>query len=121
MTYPEVIIDAKEIMVHKTKLQDRKYIKQFVNEVIDAIHMEKWGTIRMQYAYEPSELRGWTCFQGIITSNLTLHLFEEENSLYLNVFSCKDFDENVVLDKVRTFFNPAVIRIQRIARGFEDD
>jgi S-adenosylmethionine/arginine decarboxylase-like enzyme len=43
--------------------------------------------------------------QLIETSNITAHFVEENNSMYLDVFSCKDFDPQVVEEAVKEFFD----------------
>jgi S-adenosylmethionine/arginine decarboxylase-like enzyme len=49
--------------------------------------------------------KGYTLIQLIETSNIAAHFVEENNSMYLDVFSCKDFDANVVKDAVHEFFD----------------
>ena len=42
----------------------------------------------------------------IETSNITAHFVEETNDMYLDVFSCKPFDEKKVEDIVGAYFGP---------------
>jgi hypothetical protein len=41
---------------------------------------------------------------------------EENNSMYLDVFSCKDFDANVVKDAVHEFFDAQRFRTKLMLR-----
>jgi len=41
---------------------------------------------------------------------------EENNSMYLDVFSCKDFDANVVKDAVYEFFDAQKFRTKLMLR-----
>ena len=56
----------------------------------------------------------------ITTSNVMLHIFEDNDSLCLDLFSCKGFDPQVVTAVVRRFFNPTQISTQLINRNFAD-
>ncbi len=49
---------------------------------------------------------GYTLVQLIETSNIMAHFVEETNDIYLDVFSCKDFDPNVVEEIVNQYFQP---------------
>ena len=62
--------------------------------------------------------KGYTLVQLIETSNITAHFVEEKNDLYLDVFSCKTFDEKTVREVVNHYFGPAgmdTLLIQRDA------
>ena len=50
--------------------------------------------------------KGYTLIQLIETSNIAGHFCEETNDLYLDVFSCKPFDKEVVKKVVNQFFMP---------------
>ena len=41
-------------------------------------------------------LKGTSAVQFIMTSNITIHTLDLMKRVYLNIFSCKDFDPNVV-------------------------
>ena len=47
---------------------------------------------------------GYTLVQLIETSNICCHFVEENNSFYLDVFSCKPFEPQDVLDTVTKYF-----------------
>jgi S-adenosylmethionine/arginine decarboxylase-like enzyme len=49
---------------------------------------------------------GYTLVQLIETSNICGHFVEETNDMYLDVFSCKDFDPEVVKRVVSNYFHP---------------
>lgn len=48
---------------------------------------------------------GATCIQFIETSNITVHTIWPQLTVYLNIFSCRDFDANVVIGFCEWFFN----------------
>lgn len=51
---------------------------------------------------------GYTLVQLIQTSNICAHFVEETNDIYLDVFSCKDFDPKVVERVASLYFAPQV-------------
>jgi S-adenosylmethionine decarboxylase len=50
--------------------------------------------------------KGYTLVQLIETSNITAHFVEETDDLFLDVFSCKEFEEKDVIDMVDHHFTP---------------
>lgn len=50
--------------------------------------------------------KGYTLVQLIETSNITGHFVEETDDMYLDVFSCKTFDQEIVRDTVNYYFGP---------------
>ena len=60
--------------------------------------------------------KGYTLIQLIETSNIAAHFVEENNSMYLDVFSCKDFDADVVKEAVHEFFDAKYFNSKVILR-----
>ncbi len=44
------------------------------------------------------ELAGWTVYQPITTSNITVHAVTADNSAFVNVFSCRPFDAQAAIE-----------------------
>jgi len=59
---------------------------------------------------------GFTLVQLIETSNITAHFCDESRDIYLDVFSCKDYDPKKVVEIVETYFYPSSIRLSVIDR-----
>lgn len=122
MTYPELIIDCKDLNVPMKFLRSRDYVRLFINSLIKDINMRKLGRLNLQYLNDPDEkLTGMSASQIIYTSSITLHIYEYDDTLSLNVYSCREFDDDKVVDCVRAFFNPAKISVKRVMRGFNED
>ena len=60
--------------------------------------------------------KGYTLVQLIETSNITAHFVEEKNDMYLDVFSCKVFDEKTVREVVNRYFYPGGMDTRLIQR-----
>ena len=115
-----MIVDCKELNIEPSFKSNRQYVKLFIDTLIKEVNMQKWGRAQVQYLNEPAHLRGLSYSQMITTSNVMLHIFEDNDSLCLDLFSCKGFDSQVVTAVVRRFFNPTQISTQVISRGFMD-
>lgn len=79
-------------------------IKNFTNELVRRIDMTAYGDPQI-VMFGTGNKKGYTLIQLIETSNIAAHFVEENNSMYLDVFSCKDFDPSVVKEVVREYFD----------------
>jgi S-adenosylmethionine/arginine decarboxylase-like enzyme len=59
---------------------------------------------------------GISAVQLITTSAITIHTNDQARDLYLDVFSCKWFAEDTVLNKVKQMFAPQEITYQIVMR-----
>lgn len=90
---------------------NRKSIKKYFHELCDLIDMERekicwWddhGLPLEDHETEP-HLKGTTAVQFIKTSNVVIHTLDLLKAAYINVFSCKDFDENIVKEFSENWF-----------------
>jgi S-adenosylmethionine/arginine decarboxylase-like enzyme len=53
---------------------------------------------------------GITLIQLIETSNITCHFVDYNGSSFWDVFSCKPFDQQIVVDLIREYFKPKAIQ-----------
>lgn len=60
--------------------------------------------------------KGYTLVQLIETSNICAHFCEETNDMYLDVFSCKTFNPDVVRMVVEESFRPKQMNQQFVTR-----
>jgi S-adenosylmethionine/arginine decarboxylase-like enzyme len=70
----------------------------------------------IEYLTPTEENSGYSLMQMIMTSNITAHFVNSNNSAYIDVFSCKEFDNNTVIKIVNKFFSPRKIRTTFITR-----
>ena len=70
-----------------------------------------------QTAIGQDDKEGFTAIQIIETSTITAHFINSTGSLYLDVFSCKEYDKLVVEKLIKQYFKPqAQIKIQSLIR-----
>ena len=120
MKYPHLLLDCKDITVSDTFLNDRAYMKAFMNHLVQVIDMKKLGRLHIEFLDAPEELVGFSAVQLIHTSSIVLHVYPFDQTLNLDVFSCKQFDCQVVIDLVRRYFEPGTVSSQIIYRGFSE-
>jgi len=81
-----------------------KVITGFAKTLVKRIDMVAFGQPQV-VMFGSGNKKGYTLVQLIETSNITAHFVEENNSMYLDVFSCKDFNADVVKEAVTEFFD----------------
>lgn len=91
------------------------HIKKFSEDLVKAINMKPYGNPLIEH-FGSGDAVGITLVQLIETSNITAHFCEKSNSGYIDVFSCRDFDERDVEDELQKKFNPTSIDTQIIYR-----
>lgn len=92
----ELILDLYECDLKK--ISDGEYIKQFAIKLCDeVIFMKRFGEPQVSYFGLDSPITaGYSLVQLIETSLISAHFSEYKKSVYLNIFSCKWFDAEVV-------------------------
>lgn len=107
----ELVLDADKCDLNS--IQSLENISAFVDEVIEVTKMQKMGKLHSHYLEDTPEHRekgiiGWSVCQFIVTSSITIHFCEdpEKNygTLYLNFFSCKEYDKEDVKELVKKCF-----------------
>ena len=79
-------------------------IGNFTRDLVRRIDMVAYGEPQI-VMFGTGNKKGYTLIQLIETSNIAAHFVEENNSMYLDVFSCKDFDPAIVKEVVREYFD----------------
>ena len=97
----------------KTPFETEEFTNQWIKELVADIDMEILKEPSSIYCDEPDN-KGISSFCLITTSHISLHSWEktDPNLVQLDVYSCKQFDTNIVLNKLKKF-NP-----QRIGGKF---
>jgi len=64
----------------------------------------------------PSHVRGTTAVQFILTSSITLHAIDDHKSLYLNFFSCDNFNAHTIANYTRDYFKGEIVAQSTLRR-----
>ncbi len=97
-------------------IRSKLTITDFVLELVQAIDMVAYGSPQVVH-FGSGDKAGFTLVQLIETSNIVCHFIEETNAMCLDVFSCKDFDPEVVIDVIEKYFSPKYFNTEIIYRG----
>lgn len=77
-------------------IRDAEAIKRFVIELCDLIEMKRFGECVVVNFGEDERVAGFSMTQLIETSLISAHFANASNATYLDVFSCKPYDPEVV-------------------------
>lgn len=101
----------------------RKSIRNYFKRLCEVIEMERadlhwWDDLHTpsgELMTEP-HLVGISAIQFITTSNITIHALDLLENVYINIFSCKDFDPEVVKVFSKNWFKGEIVNSQIIDR-----
>ena len=96
---------------------DLGYVLSWMNNLIDKIDMKLMQGPNITYV-DQKGYRGITCMALIETSHIVLHIWDEQSPvLYqLDVYSCKSFDLNIVLNCLKESFKVSKIQYKFLDR-----
>ncbi len=116
----ELILDMHGCDVGKFT---RKSIEEYMEAVCAAIDMEREDLHFWDYEGVPEEelpkeahLLGTSAVQFITTSNIVIHTLDLLKAVYVNIFTCKEFDEKVAEQITKEWFGAKECRARFIER-----
>ena len=86
------------------KIRSADHIRQFVKDLCDLIEMKRFGKTQVVHFGEDERVAGFSMVQLIETSLISAHFANQTNATYLDVFSCKPYDPEVVREFAREYF-----------------
>lgn len=116
----ELILDLHNCNVNKFT---RQIIESFFIELCKKIDMQRadlhwWDDLDLPEDERENEphLKGTSAIQFITTSNITIHTLDMLKSVYLNIFSCKDFDPTIAMEFSKNWFEGEIVSSQIVVR-----
>ncbi len=85
-------------------IRDGETIKRFVSELCELIEMKRFGECVVVNFGEDERVAGFSMMQLIETSLISAHFANASNTIYLDVFSCKPYDPQIVEKFAVEFF-----------------
>jgi len=79
-------------------------IRQFVIELCELIQMKRFGDTQVVHFGEEERVAGFSMVQLIETSLISAHFANQTNTTYLDVFSCKVYDPELVKEFSQAYF-----------------
>jgi len=118
----EAIIDLKNCNVKKfTRESIEEYFRILCDKKIDMIRdkLVFWDDEGVPEEYKMTEphTSGISAVQFILTSSIVIHTLDMTGEIYVNIFSCKDFDGQVAIDFTKEWFEGEIRKQHVIDRG----
>lgn len=102
---------------------NRKSIRKYFRLLCAQIDMKAeklcwWDDYGLEPALQQklAHTKGTTAVQFILTSNITIHTLDILKNVYINVFSCKDFDAKIAMKFSEEWFKGKIVNSQIIKR-----
>lgn len=93
-------------------IRNAEKIKAFVVELCNLIRMKRFGETQVVHFGEDEKVAGFSMVQLIETSLISAHFANLTNTAYLDVFSCKPYDPEIVADFACGFFGGSRVTTQ---------
>jgi S-adenosylmethionine/arginine decarboxylase-like enzyme len=101
----------------KGLIGSKENIHNFIKELVVAIDMVAFGEPWIErFATHSADKAGISFCQMIETSNITGHFCDNDGNFYIDVFSCKPFTNETVIETVDKYFKPEKVRMHYISR-----
>jgi len=98
-----LILNARKC--NSLRISNPRTIELFAENMVNRINMKAFGRPIVQWFGEDNKA-GFTLVQLIETSNITGHFCDDSGDAYLDIFSCRYFDEFVARAVVQEWFEP---------------
>lgn len=85
-------------------IKDELEIKRFVYKLCELIDMKRYGECECVDFGEDIRVSGYSMFQLIETSNISAHFVNLNGNVYLDIFSCKEYDIDTTVHFSTMFF-----------------
>jgi S-adenosylmethionine/arginine decarboxylase-like enzyme len=109
-----LILDCANGDIDKTK--DIEHITKWIKQLVIDIDMVPYGEPQV-FHFGDGNLAGVTALQFITTSNILVHFMDDTGNFYLDCFSCKRFDEQIVIKSIQDNFHPTNIKQTSLTRS----
>lgn len=89
----------------------------FIADMLKELDMVPIGSPQFVYCETNDPMKvGWTLYQILQDSNISVHLCSETREGYFDIFSCKPYDHSLVPALVQKHFNPTAFNWNVIER-----
>jgi len=101
----------------QTLMTDYNNVDNWIRQLVQDIDMQPIGDPRIEYTAENLiDKAGFTVVQIIVTSSIVAHFVDSLGHIYLDVFSCKQFDVEIVKKSVKNAFECSTYREHFLVR-----
>jgi S-adenosylmethionine/arginine decarboxylase-like enzyme len=107
------IVNAFKCPTHL--INNKLIIHDFAKDIVKQINMVAYGQPMIQH-FGDGNKAGYTLVQLIETSNITGHFCDESGDAYLDIFSCREFNPQVVKNVIQYHFHPQSLDLKMLTR-----
>ena len=100
-------------------LDSHAVIKAFFAELLKDLEMKALDDIKI-ITVDNNQGHGTSAIQLITTSSITYHADDKYRNAFIDVFSCKSFDPNIVINSIEKYFKPKHIQYKFIKRAEQE-
>jgi S-adenosylmethionine/arginine decarboxylase-like enzyme len=112
-----LILNARKCI--PLSIRSAENIRAFTKTLVRDIDMVPYGEPQV-VMFGTGNKKGYTLVQLIETSNICAHFVEETDDMYLDVFSCKEFDPYTVKLAVNHHFQPSMMKDLMLIRDAKE-
>ncbi|MBS3073207.1 S-adenosylmethionine decarboxylase [Candidatus Pacearchaeota archaeon] len=96
-------------------IRNPKEITSFITKLCSIIKMKKYGKTQIK-RFGKGDLEGYSAFQFIETSNISIHFEEAKNNAFIDIFSCKKYDFKKAAKFSKDFFKAKKVSFKILHR-----
>ncbi|MAG78593.1 S-adenosylmethionine decarboxylase [archaeon] len=97
-------------------IRNAEKIKRFVKDLVKLIGMKAFGETQVVHFGEDEKVEGFSMIQLIETSLISGHFANQTNNVYLDIFSCRSYNPQVVAEFTKKFFEAKDYNLKTIYR-----
>lgn len=98
-------------------ISSRKKLKEYTDKLCKLIKMKKYGKTLLPYFGKKEEFtKGYSLVQLIETSSITGHFSDYWKTAYINIFSCKKYNQVLAKKFTRKFFKAKKLKSNFLIR-----
>lgn len=97
-------------------IRSNEAINEYVVKLCDLIKMKRFGEPQIVHFGEDEKVAGYSMTQLIETSLVSGHFANLTNSVYIDIFSCKEYDPYIAAEFTKEFFKADEYRVNVLFR-----
>ena len=98
-------------------ITSKEKISEFTLHLCEMIQVNRFGDPIIVHFGKDERVKGYSLVQLIETSLVSGHFAENDNSAYIDIFSCKFYDPAIAHEYCRSFFKAKKSAVKTILRG----
>jgi S-adenosylmethionine/arginine decarboxylase-like enzyme len=97
-------------------ISDSEKIQEYVVKACEMADVKRYGDTQVVHFGEDPKVSGYTFTQLIETSLLSGHFAEIDNSAYIDLFSCKFYEQKELVEFTKEFFGAKEVKSNIVLR-----